>query len=198
MPATRKKEPLNNHGLVVLLENEMRTFSDDYFPLHSNQVKGIRRCTALVDTNESEIGDNSPRRRARTILTDLWTHVPEAFFLCSLAINQTRLGTLTSTDYMKSVLQWWNEAKVPSGVTKTIDRHLDALPTISRDQRQISLVVSSGDILEFLQQNFGHQKAEMVLPFSGKPLPSVRLNGKAKIELSWELANSFTREYKLT
>ena len=196
MSTTKKKAPLNNDGLIDLLEKEIKKFSDDYFPLHSDQLKAIKRCTALVDTDESEIGDNSPKRRARTVLTDLWTHVPEAFFLCSLATNQTRLGTLMSTDYMKFVLQWWEEVNVPHGLTKSIDRHSDVLPTVSRDQRQISLEVPVGALLDFLQQNFGDQKVEMSLPFSGKPLPSVRLDRQAKIELSWELANSFTREYK--
>lgn len=95
---------------------------------------------------------------------------------------------------MKEIIQWWDEVEVPRGVTKTFDRHSDALPSTSRDQRQVSIKVSFGALLNFLHQRLGEQEVEMSLPFSGKPLPSVRLGSQAKIELSWELANSFTRQ----
>lgn len=195
MSSAKKREHLTNSALVNLLMQELEKFSDDYYPLHSSQLNAIKRCRSLVGIDDSEVGDNTTKRRARIILVDLWTHSPEAFLLCSLAITPSHLGTLKSTDYMKDVIQRWENVEVPRGITKTFDRHSDALPSTSRDQRQVSVKVSFGALLKFLHQRFGDQEVEMSLPFSGKPLPSVRLDTQAKIELSWDLANSFTRQH---
>lgn len=194
--ATRKKHTLDNSGFIELLDKELERFSDDSFPLSDKQLQAIRRCTNLVNTDKSDIGDNAPKRRARGILIDLWTHIPEVFFLCSLATTPTLLGTLKSEDYLKFVSQWWKNVDVPSGLTKTLECHKHALPAVSRDQRQVTVDVSFGALLEFLQRNFSQQRVELCLPFSGNPLPFARLGEQAKIEFSWEWVNLFTREYQ--
>ncbi|KJZ77305.1 hypothetical protein HIM_03029 [Hirsutella minnesotensis 3608] len=191
------KDVLTNEKLVSLLKEELKRYSDEYYPLHTRQLNAIKRCTALVNTVESDIGDNSPKRRAHAILTDLWMHAPEVFFLCSTAATPSKLGTLKSMDYMESVLKWWEEiTDPPGGLTKAFDRHSDILPSTPRDSRQVCLDVSGGELLGFLQQNFGHTQVELSLPFSGKPLPFVRLDRNTKIELSWELVNAFTQQYR--
>ena len=189
MPKT--KITLTNTILVELLKQELAKFSDQYYPLHARQIQGIKRCTALAETDANEIGDNSPRRRAHNILSDLWTHVPPAFFLCGLSISPTELGTLKSIDYMTSILQWWGGVEVPAGLMRAYDHHSDILPTMSRDKRQIRQEVSLGELLGFLQQKYGQEQGELSLPFSGSPLPFVRLDRHTKIELSWDIANSF-------
>ena len=80
-------DPLTNESLVDLLKQELKIFSEDYFPLHEKQLKAIQRCIALVEEEEDKIIRNIPKRRAHVILKDLWTHIPEAFLLCSLAVT---------------------------------------------------------------------------------------------------------------
>lgn len=179
---------LTNETFVNLLDGELKKFSDDYFPLHSRQLGSIKRCTAVVD--EVGIGKNLPRQRAHDILNDLWTHAPEVFVLAALAATPTKLSTLKSVDYMVSVLKWWEGVEVPGGLTKILDRHSDILPSVARDSLELRLPVAFGELLGFLQQNFGQMQVEISLPFSGSPSPYVRVAG-VKIELSTELANSF-------
>ncbi len=65
---------------------------------------------------------------------------------------------------------------------------------VSRANRQVSLVVSFDELLAFMQENFRGGQGELSLPFSGSPLPFVKLDGQTKIEPSWELANALIQK----
>ncbi|KAH8910550.1 hypothetical protein BR93DRAFT_274356 [Coniochaeta sp. PMI_546] len=188
---TQAKALLTTSGLIKLLEDELNTYSSEYYPLHASRLKRIEKCSTLVDADAGEFPTNVPKRRAHSILRDLWTYAPQVFFLCASATTPTDLGTLKSTDYMSSVVRWWKDVEVPEGLTKTIDNHSDILPTDSRDKRQIRQTVSSAELLGFLLRSFEDKQVELTLPFSGQPLPFVRLDEHTKIELSWTLVKSF-------
>jgi len=198
MPKAEKRR-LSNDDLVDLLGKELEKFTDEYYPPHGRKLQALKRCTDLVNINSEEIGVNAPRRRAKEILTDLWTNVPHVFLLSSFAITPSLLGTIVSTDYMKPVLRWWNGIEdVPRGLAMCMDRHSDALPTASRDQRQVIIETRFGAVLDFLQQEFGDQTATMIFPFTSTPAPSVRLKQGIKIELPPHIAASFTQYYQST
>lgn len=186
-------EDLTNESLIQILGQELEKFSEDYFPLHKSQLKAIQRCTVLVDEDEDKILKNVPKKRAHVILKDLWTHIPEAFLLCSLAAAPTKIGTLKSADYMTVVLRWWKDVSVPHGLTKTLDSHSDVLPKVFRDSREVLVSTSLDELLRFLQRTFNGVPLQLSLPYSGSPLPYVRV-GQAKLELSYELANAFIRQ----
>ena len=193
MAQMKSKATLTSEDLVGLLDQELQRFSDEYFPLHTSQLDAIKRCTAVVDEDDNA-ATNVPKKRAQRILTDLWTHLPEAFLLCSLAATPSKLGSLKAVDYMKYILRWWDGVKAPAGLTKTFDRHLDVLPNASRDNLEVRLPIHLGELLAFLQHNFGQMLVEIVLPFSGSPSPYARLEGQVKIELSSPQANAFLQQ----
>merc|ERR1712098_661135 len=168
-----------------------KKFSEHFYPLHAKDLLALKQCAQLVDLDPTVIGDNAPRRRAKTILTDLWTHAPELFFLCSLAINRTRLGTLLAKDYMAAIVQWWKDFAIPNGLSKCIDRYAGNLPTESRGKHQVVLKTSCRSLLEYLLQKFSDQEVEISFPFDGTPLPTARVDRDMKIEMSVETAHRF-------
>ncbi|MCJ1477235.1 hypothetical protein MMC13_005906 [Lambiella insularis] len=183
-----------NVMLVELLENRFHKFSEKDFPLHETELKSIKRCTELVKEEGKKIIRNVPKRRAHIILKDLWTHIPEAFILCALVVTPSQLGTLKSTDYMESIFTWWHSVVVPRGLAKTLDSHSDILPKVLRDSRELQVPISLDELLEFVRQNFQGGQLQMCLPYSGSPLPFVRIKREAKLELSWQFANAFIQQ----
>jgi hypothetical protein len=188
---------LTNENLVNLLREELERFSEDYYPLHQKQLKAIQRCTDLVGEEESKLVRNTPKRRAHIILKDLWTHIPEVFLLCSLAITPTRLGCLKSINYMEFISRWWRDiGVVPEGLSKAFDRHSDILPKVARDSREVLIPISLDELFGFLRQHFGGERRQMSFAFSGSPLPFVRIERQSKLELSWDLANAFVEQHR--
>ena len=57
--------------------------------------------------DQSIIVRNSKKRRARTVLADLWANIPEAFFLCAIAITLDKFYSFKSTIYLNTVSTWW-------------------------------------------------------------------------------------------
>ncbi|KAK3933766.1 hypothetical protein QBC46DRAFT_401315 [Diplogelasinospora grovesii] len=196
MPGTSSFTP---EDLVRDLEAEHQTYSDQYYPLHKKKEDLIKRCVALVEADGSSIKETR-KKRARTILVDLWTHVPEVFFLCASKLTPTKLGNLTATGYMEVVSKWWDSVSHPQGLTNALDRHSNILPRISRDRREIRLRLKAEDLLSMFSAEFGNQDLEISLPFSGTPLPFVRIASSdekyVKIELSCVLANTILWQHQ--
>ncbi|KFY65434.1 hypothetical protein V496_02558 [Pseudogymnoascus sp. VKM F-4515 (FW-2607)] len=120
---------LTGDELVELLSMARKTFSDDYIQLHDKKIAAIKNCAALVAIDPTTIRRNVPRKRAHTILTDIWRDLPEVFVLCSVAITIARLGQLKSTDYIRQLREWWDKADRPDGLKETVKRLADILPS---------------------------------------------------------------------
>ncbi|KAI1318034.1 hypothetical protein F5Y16DRAFT_392389 [Xylariaceae sp. FL0255] len=190
-----KTPTLTNDEFIEHLKNGLQMFTTELYPLHPKQIGAIQRCTAIVDDETS--APNVPKKRAKQILLDLWTHSPETFLLCSLSMTPTQIGKLKTLNYMEAVLKWRDIVDFPEGLTKILHRHSDILPKQSPDNREASISIPLSQFATFVQDHFGRQtEVEISLPFSGSPLPYVRVGQDMKIELSWMVANAFIKQYR--
>ena len=121
-------QQLTNEILLELVETQPTKFSGEYVPLHQKDLDAAKKCSALITQDRNLIKRNTAKTRAHIILTDVWTHLPEVFVLCSLATNPTRIGTLKSKCYLRKLLSWWKVTDQPTGLLETVERLSEVLP----------------------------------------------------------------------
>lgn len=130
---------LTDEKLLKLVEKERTKFSSDYVPLHEKDLGAVKNCSALIAEDRNSIKRNTPKTRAHIILTDVWTHLPEVFVLCSLATNPTRLGSLESKSYLGKLLRWWEEIDRPTGLVRIVEQLSEFLPSTVHSSKQNSV-----------------------------------------------------------
>jgi hypothetical protein len=114
--------------LIDACESTRKTFSDKFYPLTTERLQAIQKCTAIVRLDRGLIGKNRPKRRAHIILTQFWTYCPEVFILCALSIYPTALVGLKTVDYLEIMLRWWEQVEHPKGLTAVLIQYPDILP----------------------------------------------------------------------
>jgi len=119
---------LTTTELIGLLESERKAFSNKYLPLSQKQLVCLKRFSDLIQLDKDAIHHNTAKKRALTIMSDLWNHAPEVFVLCALAMTFARLGSLKSNDYLRPVLGWWHQVEHPEGLEETLKKCSDHLP----------------------------------------------------------------------
>ncbi|KAB8244557.1 hypothetical protein BDV35DRAFT_359648 [Aspergillus flavus] len=124
-------ETLSNSKFIELLDAKRQQLLGNILPLTGNQLRGIRKCSKLVTVDPETLRRNIPKKRAHTILSELWRHCKELFILCSLSTNQTTLGLLKTDDYLQEILTWWETVEHPKALTIFISLHQDILPNPS-------------------------------------------------------------------
>jgi hypothetical protein len=124
-----REQNLTEDSLRDLADEMRQCFGEDYIPLSKAQSAATRKCSDLVAENPTSWSRNTVKRRAHTILSDLWTHSPELFALVALSVTPTKLGTLKSDKYLQVLLRWWNNVHHPKGLQEVINNHSDILPS---------------------------------------------------------------------
>lgn len=183
-------EPITtNEALVNVLERECSKFTNQYFPLHTTQIRSLEAATALVNTDKGNIRRNPGKFRAATILTDLWTHVQEAYILCALATTQTSLGALKTIDYIVSLRTWWEERPVkPHGLIEIIHFHSNILPTTRGISDFVTATTTVAHLADLMLREHGNVPLVITCPFGGMPPPFIQIGqeSRIKVELSME------------
>ncbi|KAI1437348.1 hypothetical protein GGR50DRAFT_97704 [Xylaria sp. CBS 124048] len=174
-------------------------------PLHSDQVDAIQRCTVLVNSPVST--KNTPKRRAKRILSDLWKYNPQLFVLCSLAMYPSRIGMLKSTNYLEAMVEWLKQNNITIPI-KELSRIVDDYPHLLPDtvapasSLESSVPISPSEMLEFFKEHFGMigvalerhtarlPEMDLSLPYAASALPYIRINQHVKLELSWKAAST--------
>ncbi|KPM42345.1 hypothetical protein AK830_g4189 [Neonectria ditissima] len=179
----------SNEDLLETLESECSKFTDRYFPLHTKQIASLKAATALVNTDQTQIHRNPGKRRAATILTDLWTHAQEVFVLCALATNQTGLGALKTIDYIAVVGAWWEARETkPRGLSEIIHYHSNILPTTRGSSDFITVNTTVAQLASLMLRENGNMPLIITCPFGGVPPPFIQIGQepRIKVELSME------------
>ncbi|KAF2845021.1 hypothetical protein T440DRAFT_284832 [Plenodomus tracheiphilus IPT5] len=123
-----REQRLSQDHLRDLIDEKRLCFGDDYVPLSTAQSTSIKTCSDLVTDDPTSWPRNSQKKRARTILIDVWTHSSELFVLVALSVTPTKLGTLKSNTYLQELLKWWQSVPRQKGLQELVDRHSDILP----------------------------------------------------------------------
>ncbi|KJZ70603.1 hypothetical protein HIM_09991 [Hirsutella minnesotensis 3608] len=178
-----------NDVLVAVLDRECNKFTDQYFPIHAKQIRSLEAALALVNTDKHSIKRNWSKSRAANILTDLWTHVQEAYILCALATTQTSLGALKTIDYIKAVQIWWEGRQVkPRGLSEILHYHSNILPTTRGNSDFVTTTTTVEKLTNLILREHGDAPLVITCPFSGMPPPFIQIGRglKIKVELSME------------
>lgn len=184
-----QKPILNNGDLTRILELQCSGFTEKYSPLHTKQIASLQAATALVNTDKSKIQRNIGKRRAATILTDLWTHIQEAFILCALATTQTSLGALKTIDYVTAVDAWWQARPTkPRGLSEIIHYHSNILPTTRGISDFVTATTTIAQLANLMLRKHGTAPLVITCPFGGEPPPFIQIGQEPsiKVELSME------------
>lgn len=179
----------SNAELVETLEHECCKFTDQYFPLHGKQIRSLEAAMALVNADKGSMRRNPGKSRAATILTDLWTHVQEAYILCALATNQTSLGALKALDYIMHVRIWWQERRTkPRGLVDIVFLHSNILPTIRGTSDFVTTTTTVAQLADLMLREHGNAPLVITCPFGEIPPPFIQIGQELKIrvELSME------------
>lgn len=119
--------------LIEILEAERKAFGNEYLALSEKQRASLEKFSQLVNLNNDDVHHNAPKKRAQTIMNDLWRHIPEVFILRALPMTFARLGSLKSNDYLRPILDWWQRLEHPTGLKATLQQCPDILPTKRSD-----------------------------------------------------------------
>ncbi|KAG8664441.1 hypothetical protein FPOAC2_14343 [Fusarium poae] len=191
---------LDDNKFIAGLQEKLREFSLGYLPLTTKQINRLKQSKLLIAQDASHIVKNIPKKRAHTILTELWTHLPEVYFLCSLAFTQTELASLKSRTYLAAASRWWHEVDKPQGLTRVIDLTKDALPSVLEsppNSREVQIPITCKELFSFLLEQFGDTQLQISCPYNGIPLPFVRLGSNdsfVKMEMSVSMVHAIGRQ----
>jgi hypothetical protein len=191
---------LDDNKFIAGLQEKLQEFSVECFPLTTKQIDRLKRSKLLIAQDASDIVKNIPKKRAHTILTELWTHLPEVYFLCSLAFNQSELASLKSSTYLAAASQWWHGVDKPQGLTRFMDLNKDALPSALEsppDSREVQIPITCKELFSFLLEQFGEMQLQISCPYNGIPLPFVRLGSNdsfVKMEMSVNVVHAIGRQ----
>jgi len=89
-----RQKNLTENNLRDLTNKTRKCFGEDYIPLSNAQCAASRRCSDLVAMNPISWSRNTAKRRAHTILSELWTHSSELFLLVALVCPSNKAGNL--------------------------------------------------------------------------------------------------------
>ncbi|KAB8213156.1 hypothetical protein BDV33DRAFT_185321 [Aspergillus novoparasiticus] len=174
---------LTSSELVDRLEAERKEFTEEYLPLTNKQLRGVQKCSHLVG-NRDTILRNTPKKRARDILSHLWQHSKEVYFLCALATHPTALGTLKSPDYLRVVLRWWSKVDHPKGLAETVERHKEVLPYRKTNGPPYRTNLRDTDLINFLQTYSGEQRSLAIrITDDENELPAIEISREMCQEL---------------
>ncbi|KAF2758960.1 hypothetical protein EJ05DRAFT_499387 [Pseudovirgaria hyperparasitica] len=157
-----QKQLATSDQLRELLEAERARFTDQCVPLSTKQLQSLKRASEVAMVGEVAVQRNTPKKRARTILRELWANSPEIFVLCAIATSPSTLGELKASDYLQVLFRWWDDVHHPSGLNDLIKTLQHYLPSLSdnedteRGERSASspslcATLSLSDLLSFLQ-----------------------------------------------
>ncbi|KAL2794912.1 hypothetical protein BJX66DRAFT_325093 [Aspergillus keveii] len=174
--------------LIDACESTRKTFSDKFYPLTTERLQAIQKCTAIVRLDRGLIGKNRPKRRAHIILTQFWTYCPEVFILCALSIYPTALVGLKTVDYLEIMLRWWEQVEHPKGLTAVLIQYPDILPGKPNipSLSSYSADLAEIDLIDFLATSTrAHDPLTIKVPDA--------LNENPVIELSREMCQDLIR-----
>ena len=126
MPTNRS---FTDENLIKLLKNQLMGFSDTYVPLTAKDLAAVLKFSSILTWDRNGTVKNFVKRRAQSVLTDIWTHLPAAFVLCSLVTSPTKIGQLKSQTYIAGLCEWWETAPRPEGLLLLVQSLSKYLPT---------------------------------------------------------------------
>ncbi|KAF7570509.1 hypothetical protein PtrM4_105110 [Pyrenophora tritici-repentis] len=193
-----REQNLTDESLCDLADAARKCFGEDEedeIPLTEIQIAAIKKCSDLVVENPASSQRNTSKRRAKAILTELWTHRPELFILVALSVNITKLGTLKSDKYLQVLLRWWNSVDHPKGLKEIVSDLSDILPPRKERLRKESSrkesprkessrlntspfrsTLERDDLLDFLQNHPGANGLYYILiPADAHERPSIEI-----------------------
>ncbi|EWZ78492.1 hypothetical protein FOCG_18139 [Fusarium oxysporum f. sp. radicis-lycopersici 26381] len=174
---------LDDNKFIAGLQEKLQEFSVEYFPLTTKQIDRLKRSKLLIAQDASDI-----------------THLPEVYFLCSLAFNQSELASLKSSTYLAAASKWWHGVDKPQGLSRFMDLNKDALPSVLEsppDSREVQIPITCKELFSFLLEQFGEMQLQISCPFNGIPLPFVRLGSNdsfVKMEMSVNVVHAIGRQ----
>lgn len=123
-------------SLIVLLEEQRCSFSDQYYPLLTAQQATLRKADDLLEESDESLKRNHTRKKASNILKDIQNCISyDVYILCALAIKTSALGSSKLVDYVPKIRVWWEQVEHPKGLASASEEYgrgvLNSIPDSS-------------------------------------------------------------------
>ncbi|KAI2634624.1 hypothetical protein GGS21DRAFT_518690 [Xylaria nigripes] len=163
-------------NFITGLQKQLESILEEQPPrtkLHSSDIDAIERSVALVQLQKN-ITKNTPKRRAKRILSDILKEDAGIFALCSLAFYPSHLGSLKSPEYISIINGWKSDerrtdlldkffnivkqsssllSKGCKGLLGFTEEEPASQPRAAESEEFIYITISSRHLLQFLKEN---------------------------------------------
>ena len=134
------KSQLTDESLINLLENQRRTFTDQYRPLLTAQETALQKANGVVAEPQESLKRNYSKKKANNILNDIKNCIShDVFVLCALVTIPSTLGASKLGDYVSTIGRWWEGVDHPKGLTMVSERYgirISETPALVRGSRK--------------------------------------------------------------
>lgn len=165
--------------LIDIFDTTRRQFQDDYLPLTHEQLQRVDKCSKLVKQDPSTMHRNIPKKRAHTILSEIWAHCPDLFIICALSTNPNTLGMLKSRSYLQEFLSWWGRVEHPKALAGIRSRHPNILPGYSdiANAPPYRAYLPHKDLVDYLSQYKGGDVSLTIrVPDDENEMPAIEIS----------------------